>query len=694
MDVAAHAGLDLRLPPAPDLSSLRKAWRIVTDASKVTDDQLAQRVARHFRLGVADLSTWDPRAVALLPEKVARAHGILPLSLTDSTIVVATSDPSSRAARQDIVAHAGRQPVFLMASPTAVGLATDRAYTPGGSVRSALQTLLAEAASDDFQIVTSQGSEVITGFDVDAPAVVKLTDIIFQQAVRYNATEILLEPGRETARVRYRIDGVLQRFIDLPSQAHNRVAARMKSLAERSPTSTEGRPGTFPLPNPGGAKLEATLQGTATPDGERVLIRISDPGRRPTLGTLGFDVTAGTQLHELLAHREGFILVTGPARSGKTSLVYAILSAGKGLNVVSLENPVELLLPGVTQIAFDPAAGVSYAETLQQLLGQDPDLLHAGEIRDLATARAVLRAAVTGRRVLATVHTSDAVSGIRRLLDMGLAPGRLAESLRGVISVRLVRSLCPTCAAQVTRPEELPARERQLADSVGRSPARRAVGCPECGGTGYRGQLPLAEVLPVTSSLLTALAEASTDGDFDQATRAHGMRTFLDVALDRVSEGQTTLQEVERVLGLLPQRDASAAAVGPVLVVEDEAGDRLLVRAVLQEMGFEVVEAEDGPRALALLGSAEYDFSLVILDLFMPGMHGLEVLKHIRSSLATQALPVIVLTASPHPRDEIELLEAGADDYLLKPIVAERLEARARAVLRRSGVRLTDDAEG
>ena len=346
-------------------------------------------------------------------------------------------------------------------------------------------------------------------------------------------------------------------------------------------------------------------------------------------------------------------------------------------------------LPGVTQVQYDPGAG-SYAEALQQLLGLDPDLLHAGEIRDLATARTVLRAAVTGRRVLATVHTSDAVSGVRRLLDMGLAPGRLAESLRGVVSVRLLRRLCTACSTEVQEVADLPSRERQLAQAVGMLPARRAVGCPECGGTGFRGQLPVAEVLTLESSLLAAIAEASTGPELDTAARAHGMKTFLDVALERVARGQTTLQEVERVVGLIPQREASAASVGPVLVIEDEPDDRLLIRAVLQEIGFHIVEAEDGPPALALLESGEHDFCLVILDLFMPQMPGNEVLKRIRRSLSTQALPVIVLTSSPNPRDEIELLEAGADDYLLKPIVADRLEARVRAVLRRSGVPLTD----
>jgi type II secretory ATPase GspE/PulE/Tfp pilus assembly ATPase PilB-like protein/CheY-like chemotaxis protein len=687
-DVAAHAGLELDLGPLPDNAALRHAWPVVARACKVSDDELAHRVARHFRLGVADLTASDPQAVALLPEKVARAHGILALSMTDTTVVVATSDPASREARQDIVAYAGRQPVFLMASPTAMADAIDGAYAPSRSVHSALHTLVTEAASSGLQIV-GQGTGGITRFELEAPAVVKLTEVILQQAARYHASEIHLEPGRESGRVRYRIDGVLQHFLDLPVQAHNRVVARLKSMAQRPSATREGPSAIFTLPVRGGGSLEAHLRTTPTPDGERGSIHLTDPDAKPTLETLGFDGPEGTKLRGLLALRDGFILVTGPARSGKTSLIHAVLAGASGLNVVSLENPVELLLPGVTQVQFDPGSGHSYAEALQQLMGLDPDLIHAGEVRDLPTARAVIRAAVTGRRVLATVHTGDAVAGLRRMLDLGLAPGRVAESLRGVVSIRLVRRLCPACAKPVSVAADLSPRERQLAEAVGNLPARRAVGCRECGGTGYQGQLPLTEVLPMTHALC-ALAETASGPELDQAARGHGMRTFLEVALERVARGQTSLQEVERVLGLLPQRQMSAASVGPVLVVDDDAADRRLVAAALEEMGFKVMEAGDGPPALALLEPGQRDFSMVILNLFMPEMHGMEVLKHIRSSLATQSLPVIVLTASPNPRDEIELLDAGADDYILKPIVKERLEARARAVFRRMGIHLTE----
>jgi DNA-binding response OmpR family regulator len=182
--------------------------------------------------------------------------------------------------------------------------------------------------------------------------------------------------------------------------------------------------------------------------------------------------------------------------------------------------------------------------------------------------------------------------------------------------------------------------------------------------------------------------------ELEHAVRATGMRTFLEVAMDRVARGQTSLQEVERVLGLVSERAASAASVGPILIVDDDADVRSLLRSALEKVGFEVVEANDGPPAISLIREAKGDFSLILLDLLMPGMHGLEILKRIRSSLVTQALPVVVLTASTNPRDEIDLLDAGADDYLVKPIDPERLDARVRAVLRRSGVRLGESVGG
>ncbi|MEX2466065.1 MAG: ATPase, T2SS/T4P/T4SS family [Gemmatimonadota bacterium] len=684
-DVAGHAGLDLDVPARLDLVTLRKAWGRVAKACGTSDAEFTRRAAGHFRIGVADVSQRDPQAVRLLPESVARRYGILPVALTERNVVVATSDPSNRAAQRAIVDHTGREPVLLMASPTAVARALEEAYSPRQAPGNTLEQMVAEVASTDFQVVTSDGRGAFTSFELEDPAVVRLSDVILQQGVRYRATEIHIEPGREKGRVRYRIDGVLQHVVALPATAHQRLVARLKYAAKGAVGRSED--GFIVNAGPELSRV-AHLLATPTPDGELVSIRLVAPNEVPTLESLGFDGAEGESIRRVLERNDGLVLVTGPARSGTTSFVYASMLALNHKSVISLEGRVELHVPGVTQIRYDASTGTSFAETLQGLLDRDPDVVHAGEIRDLATARIALRTAVTGRKVLATVHTPDAVSGVRRLRDLGLAAGRLAESLHAVISLRLVRRLCPKCAKPVASVDDLPSRERKLAGMLGVVPPKRAVGCRACAGTGYRGQLPVAEVLVLTPGLRTLLTEDMEDADFEIAARMEGMLDLASVALDHVARGQTTVEEVERVLGIVPPREETPESAGPVLLVEDEAQDRLLIGSIVRDLGFEVVEAETGEAAVEMLDKDEHAFSLVLLDLMLPGIDGLEVLRRIRKSLSTQFLPVVVLTSSPDPRNEIELLEQGADDYMLKPVSVDRLQARMRAVLRRSGVRI------
>lgn len=686
-DVAGHSGLELEIARRPDISAIRQAWPDVAKACRMTDEQFTKRVAGHFRIGVADVGTYDPQTVKLVPEAVARRYGILPLSSTNTTLVVATSDPTNRSAHKEIVALSARQPVFLMASPSVLSEALERAYAPARAPKNALQTLVARVAESDFQVVTNQGKGLFTAFELEDPAVVKLGDVVLQQGVRYRATEIHIEPGAQQGRVRYRIDGVLQHVVDLPTTAHHRLVARLRHLAFEQPghNPDDG----FQIKVSEELEKTAHLLTTPTPDGELVSIRLFDPSEVPSLEGLGFDGPEGEKIRQVLARGEGLVLVTGPARSGTTSFVYAALSALQSQSVISLEGRPEMVVPGVTQIRYDPLTGISFAETLQQLLDRSPDVIHAGEIRDLPTARITLRTAVTGRKVLATVHTSDAVSGIRRLVDMGLAPGRLAESLHAVVSLRLVRRLCEVCARPFHAQKDAKSREAKLASVLGIPPVKRAVGCKACAGTGYLNQIPIPEVLVLSPAMRAVLGRAPNDAELLRAAQADGMRTFAEVGLERVKQGQTTVEEIERVLGVVPPRDATADSVGPVLVVDDEAQDRLLFRKVLEDMGFEVLEAEDGVAAKALMESGDEDFSLVLMDLFMPGLDGKELLRNVRQSLSTQSLPVVVLTNSANPRDELELLEAGADDFLVKPVDVERLEARVRAVLRRSGVRIS-----
>jgi type IV pilus assembly protein PilB len=694
-NVAQQVGLDLDLPPRPDIATIRRVWPQVVKASRMTDEKLTQKLAGHFRIGVADVSTCDPQAVRLIPEPVARRYGLLAMSFTEGTLVVATSDPSNRGAVREIVEASGRQPVFLLASPLKLAESLERAYAPARAPKNVLQTLVAKVAESDFQVVTNQGTGVFTSFELEDPSVVKLADLVLQQGLRYRATEIHVEPGKEIGRVRYRIDGVLQHVVDLPAAAHKRLVARLKHMAVGRPGAKAEDGFEVSIPDPVMRKT-AFLLTTPTPGGELVWIRLVDVASVPTLESLRFSGPEGDKIEQVLARQDGLVLVTGPARSGTSSFIYAALNALKHQSAYSIEGRPELEIPGVTQVRFEPSSGQTFAQSLQQLLDRNPDVIHAGEIRDLATARICLRTAVTGRKVLATVHTSDAVSGVRRLVDMGLDAGRLAESLHAVVSLRLLRALCQSCARPFSAEKDARSREAKLAMVLGAKPGKRPVGCRNCAGTGYLGQIPVPEVLVVTPELKAVLGTDPDDVDLLRAARASGMRTFAEVGLERVAKGETTFEEVERVLGIVPVRVETTDSVGPVLVVDDESQDLLIVSSALKSMGFDVVEAESGAKAQELVESGDHDFCMVVLDLKMPEVHGMELLRSIRRSLSTQTLPVVVLTSSQDPRDELEVLEAGADDFLLKPVVPDRLEARLRAVLRRSGVRVSSphDAPG
>ncbi len=667
--------------PAPD------AWSVVTRQLGLTDDQLAALVAAYFRLDTADLAYAEPHAITLVPEAIVRRHLVFPVAETDRYLYVATSDPTDIEAERVLGFRSGRTPVFRIAPPGVIRDAIDGRYANNQALQGILGGMDGSTTEDPVLVVEHSGPEIISEEDATATPVVKLTNLILRDGITVGASDIHIEPGRKMGVVRYRVDGVMRKHMDLPMAALNRVISRVKILSKLDIADRL-------RPQDGRARVQIQanvydLRVSTIPAGaaEKCVIRILDSNRLFGLEDLFVPEHELVKLRELLAVREGIVVVTGPTGSGKTTTLYGALRelATGQVNIMTVEDPIEYELDAITQTQVEVKQGVTFASSLRAILRQDPDIILVGEIRDHETAEVAAQAALTGHLVLATVHANDAVGAVARLADLGLEYGIIASALRGCLAQRLVRRVCPDCAVQIDGEPSMA--ERTLGDRFGVRPKVRATGCSSCGHSGYRGRLPVMEVMSVGPRIQEAIELRKGPHTLSHLARQSGMRTMHDVAFEWVRAGLTTLDEVHRVLGQTFEELEAASREGParILVVDDDQEARLMLRTLLEGEGHSVEEAVDGQEALDKLAKSQ-DYSLIVLDLSMPRVSGAEVLERLRDSAQTRATPVLIRTGTGGDTDEATLLDAGADDYVRKDAGAPRTLARVRAVLRRSAL--------
>lgn len=684
--IAERAGHeDKERPDIAPGSGAPEAWTDVTRAYGLSDDDLARLVADYFRLDVAELDRADPNAALLIPETMARKHRVFPISEDDRSFIVATCDPTNVEAERALGFSTGRTLRFQVAAPGAIQDALDDRFSPERAVDALLGGLTDDIGEDAVKLVEEMGPESISEDDVSATPVVKLTNLIIRDAITAGASDIHIEPGRRLGAVRYRVDGVLRKHMDLPMAALNRIISRIKVLAKLDIADRL-------RPQDGKARVQVKARGydlrvSTIPAGgaEKCVIRVLDSSSSLSLDDLGIPQMELERLRDLLTNRDGIVVVTGPTGSGKTTTLYGALRelADGKVNIMTVEDPIEYELAGVTQTQVQTKQGMTFASALRAMLRQDPDVILVGEIRDKETAVTAAQAAMTGHLVLTTVHANDAVSAVSRLADMGLQFGTISQVMRGAIAQRLLRRVCLTCAEEVNG--RMTPDEERLRDRHGVEPKVRAVGCTDCGFTGYRGRLPVNEVLVGSQKFQQAIEQRKGWATLQRVATQSGMRTLHDVGLEWVKEGKTTLVEVERVLGQGIDDADDPLTQGPprVLIIDDDEEARALMRSLLERDGFEVEEAEDGHKGLDRLKD-DQDFKLVVLDLAMPGLDGRQVLDQIRGSVDTSALPVLIRTATGSDELEAELLEAGADDYVEKSVDANRFMARVHAVVRRA----------
>lgn len=682
INAAEKAGWQAREKPAISAStSLQDGWRLVSQAYAVAEVDLAEAAAVLFRLPVAALDAVEPRAIKLVPEKVSRKHHVLPIRETQNEIVVAIADPTDYNAEQAIQFSSGRRVVLHIAGYKSILDAINAHYSPERAMEGLLKSL--DVTLGDVKVVESDSAGPVAAGEAEAAPVIQLANMVLHAAISANASDIHLEPGRHQGIVRFRVDGVMRQYMQMPLVALTRVVSRIKvigklDIADRL-RPQDGRTRV----SVAGKMFDMRISTVPTRDAEKAVIRILNPDSSKSLDNLGLAAHELARLKYLLSFKEGIVIVTGPTGSGKTTTLYGGVRelAAQAINIMTVEDPVEYELAGVTQIQIDPKRDVTFASALRAILRQDPDVVFIGEIRDDETAKIALQAAATGHLVLSTLHTNDAVGAVQRLIDLGLDRAALAPALRGVIGQRLIRRLCNNCA--IDQPVERDAATVRMERAFGVRQSRRAVGCKECGETGYRGRIPLDEVLVNNPDFQECMTTNATSVELQRSAERGGMRPLRDVALGHVVVGDTTLEEVERVLGEGEAPREKTDERQRILVVDDDPVTRELAVGVLKASGFSVEQATDGQAALDMLAH-DSRYALMTLDLSMPRVGGHAVLKQMRSTASTAGLPIVVLTSTEGHEAEIDIMNDGADDYLRKPLDPARFVARVRAVLRRS----------
>ena len=521
------------------------------DGRPMDVEELTQYLARRAGL---DYLRIDPLKVDagkvsdVMSASYAERHKVLPVQVTPTEVVIATSEPFIDDWVAEVERQARRSVKRVVANPAEIKRYTAEFFALAKSVRAAVKSGGAAAAAS-FEQLVELGR---TGRQLDAndQGVIQVVDWLWQYAFDQRASDIHLEPRREQGVIRFRIDGVLHPVYQVPPGVMNAITARVKLLG-RMDVVEKRRPqdGRIKTRTPNGEEVEMRLATLPTAFGEKLVMRIFDPDTAvKDLAALGFSPHDAERWETLVRRPNGIVLVTGPTGSGKTTTLYSTLRrvATEEVNVSTIEDPIENIDPRLNQTQVQPHLDFGFAEGVRALMRQDPDIIMIGEIRDLDTAEMAVQAALTGHLVFSTLHTNDAPSALTRLMELGVPPYLLNATMLGVLAQRLVRTLCPACKV---RDDE--ASTELLADAVkpwkinnGNYRPFKPVGCVECRMTGFRGRMGIYELLTVSEAFRQMVsADVSLSALRKQAV-ADGMRPLRLAGALRATEGLTTLAEV------------------------------------------------------------------------------------------------------------------------------------------------------
>ena len=520
----------------------------------ITEQQLIEALQMQLGIEFVDLTKINiPTELAqVVPKNIAKQYTVVPIRAVKDELYLAMSDPLNFYAIEEVRKAVRRKVVPVLATKDAIEHSIQILYGNEGAAR-AIEEMRREAGAAETapEADTAFTSNQLGDDSVSSAPTIRLVNSIIERAVLERASDIHLEPHETELLVRMRIDGIMQDILTVPRDLQNSVLSRLKimaglNIAERR-VPQDGR---FNV-RVKDKNIDLRISTLPTVYGEKIVARLLDKsGGRIALEAIGLTEEGLAAIKNLLKYRNGVILVVGPTGSGKTTTMYSMIHEinTRDVNLVTLEDPVEYNIEGVNQVQINEKVGLTFASGLRSILRQDPDIIAVGEIRDGETADIAMRAAITGHVVLSTIHTNDAVGTIERLEDIGVEPYLVASAMRGMVSQRLLRKICPNCKQAYTATEE-ELRDLDIPDEVGLT-LYRGKGCPNCFNTGFRGRTAVVEVMTLNSKLRRLIADGAPRAAIEDELHkpGSGFVSLRESAINLARQGVTTAGEILRVV--------------------------------------------------------------------------------------------------------------------------------------------------
>ena len=684
------------LDAAPDMT-LHEYWTMLGEQIPGGDDAVSQMVANAFSLPTLDMQAIELKSTRLIPESIAKRHCLCPIAASGTHLTLAIANPVDDEAIQAAGFAAGRTPDLVVASPTQIAGLIETGYEhPQGA--ETLKTH-AESHTDSDESFSVRGKTITSQLSPSSAPTEKLFLLILKEALTLGVSDIHLQPFVGGAAVRFRIDGVMRQIKSMSIAVMSHLFRHVKAIADLDTTNARTPQDGRLTMSTGAGSRDLRLSFLPAEGGERLVIRIlasgSDQG-----GGMNFSPHDLRLITRTMQNTSGIILATGPTGSGKTTTLYSMLRMlnHDTTNILSVEDPVEIQMRGVSQTSVNPAQGLTFPSVLRSMLRQDPDVILVGEIRDGETAELAIRAALTGHLVLSTLHTVDALSTISRLVDLGLSPTLIADALRCVLNQRLVRRLCDTCKTPVTDANRSESEHLFMSLQSDGAALYQPVGCEDCRNTGYAGRMPITQIWEITEDTRLILRnDPHNEPALREEAERRGLQSLFESARELILQGITSVDEAVRVIGNpfwqalgteyielknLEDSETPVKATEKLLLVIEEDSLRARLQQQFEAMNYVVTAVKATSEAKAHIASG-YPVDLMLLDVESQFATPMTQFDTLQSALAYIGVSAVLLV--PEGATEVEtLLEIHqATDWLSKPVTDDEVTKKVVSALHR-----------